>query len=369
MYTRPNFTAIAAQLWTDLVTGLNQPVARYSILGSFSRALARALDNGYGYTDTRFQNAVPFLATGTYADAWAALWGVYRNTAASAGPGSAYFILSGPADIPIGSIFTGQNSIQYTTNQDNNFTAAGTLVVSGLITTETGSVTNLATGSAITLTSSIPNVNNAGTIITMTGGTDAETDAALAIRAQQARSAPPAGGALNDYIMWALACPNVGVTRAWTLTWGAGYGTVIVYICIDDGLHTYGFPNGSNGSSILETRGVTASGDQLAVANYIYGPLYRPVTALAYVYSPQAQAINITIQGALPNTSTAKASAAAAIAARFVSIGTPLGMTVYESDISKYIDNIFTDYNVIIPNGSTTIAVGYLPVVGTITWT
>jgi uncharacterized phage protein gp47/JayE len=366
--TRPSFIAIAAGLWTDIVTGLGVPVARYSILGSLSRAISRALDNGYGYTDTRFQNAVPFTATGTWADAWAAFWGIYRKSAASAGPGTAWFVFSGPADIPAGTVFTGQNSIQYITNQDNSSSVAGTIAVSGLATTETGSVTNLTVGSAITLTSSIPNVVNAGTIATMTGGTDAETDAALMTRAQQARSAPPSGGAVNDYVTWALGCPNVDVTRAWALTWGAGYGTVIVYICIDDALHTNGFPSGANGTSIFETRGLLAAGDQLNVANYIYSPGLRPVTALAYVYSPQAFLINITIQSAnfLPGQNSL--TAISAINQKFVEIGTPLGMNVYESQLEDAIDSVASTYNLITPNGTTTIPVGYLPVCGTITW-
>ena len=368
MLTRQSFTAISSQLWTDVTTSLNQPVSRYSILGSLIRALSRAVFNGYCYTDTAFLNAVPYLATGTHLEAWAALWGVYRKAASSANNGTATFLVNGAATIPAGSVFTGSNSIQYYTLSDNTATIAGTLQVSTLSTNATGSITNLSSGSSITLTNVIPNVVSYGTVISIAGGTDAEVDKALFIRAQEVRSNPPAGGAPSDYIEWATACPNVGVTRAWTQVWGAGYGTVIVYICIDDALHTNGFPNGTNGTSILETRSSPATGDQLQVANYIYQPGRRPVTALVYVYTPIAQPINITIQSANPSSVATKALVSSALIARFIQIGTPLGMTLYESDINKTLDGILTSYNLSIPSGSVSIAVGSLPVLGTITW-
>ena len=51
-----------------------------------------------------------------------------------------------------------------------------------------------------------------------------------------------------------------------------------------------GFPQGTNGVAGAETRDTAATGDQLAVANYIY-PL-RPATALVYACAPASQAVN-----------------------------------------------------------------------------
>jgi uncharacterized phage protein gp47/JayE len=370
---RPSYNQISSSGWTDFTTALGVPVQAASRLGSLGRALFRAIDNGYHYIDSLFKNSIPWTATSGYSDGWAALWAVYRKQAASAGPGSALFVVNGAVTIPAGSIFSGQNSVIYTSNADAVATAAGTLVVSTLTTEQTGSITNLSIGSAITLNNTIPNVVNAGTIISMTGGTDKETDAALNLRAQQARSAPPHGGGTGDYISWAEACPNVGVTRTWISTGMAPYGQVIVFICIDDGLHTWGIPNGTNGTSTTETRGgaTFATGDQLAVANYIYQPYQRPATAFVQVYGPSTTTIAVTVQTSYSPSAPPVAMQSAALAAiqsELVSIGTPLGQTIYESALNTALVGVIPSYNLTIPTSSVTIPYGSLPVVSSIAW-
>lgn len=370
---RPNYNQISSSGWTDFTTALNKPVQAASRLGSLGRALFRAIDNGYHYIDGLFKNAIPWTSEEEYSDGWAALWAVYRKQAASAGPGSAQFIVNAAVTIPAGSIFSGQNSVIYQSNADAVATAAGTLVVSTLTTQQTGSVTNLAPGTAITLNNTIPNVVNAGTIISMTGGTDQETDAALNLRAQQARSAPPHGGGTGDYIDWALACPNVGVTRVWLSSGMAPFGQVIVFICIDDGLHTWGIPNGTNGTSALETRGgaTIATGDQLAVANYIYQPYKRPATAFVQVYGPTTTTISVTVQTSYSPSAppvAMQSAALAAVQAELLAIGTPLGQTIYESALNVALVGVVPSYNLTIPNSSVTIPYGSIPVVSSITW-
>lgn len=200
----------------------------------------------------------------------------------------------------------------------------------------------------------------------MTGGADSETDDALFSRAQEARSGPPQGGAVIDYEKWALEVEQI--TRAWVNQTPAQPGSVIVYIMTDNNTSTNGFPNGTNGSATIDTRTTTATGDQLDVANYIYGDYRRPVSACVNVVSPIAYPIDITIQSSSTISSTNKTAISAAIKAKFLSIGTPLTMTVYESDITSAISSVISDYNLVLPASSTSISLGYLPTVGTITY-
>lgn len=366
--TRPSYTAISANLYTDLSTGLGTvPIARFSILGSLGRALARALDGVYGYVDGTFLNAVPWSARGPAQDAWAALWGVTRMAPASAS-GAASFQFNAAAVLPAGSTFVGANTVSYTSTSDVIATAAGTYSVQ-LSTPTTGIITNAVAGSIITLSTPVANVVPVGTIVTLTGGLDAQTDAGLFAEAQQIRSGPPQGGSQLDYVRWALA--SNAVTRSWVQPTPLQPGNVIVYIMLDNNANN-GFPVGSNGTASEDNRGTAASGDQLITAEFIYAPYRRPVTAFVQVVAPVAQPINITLTNCNPplgaTTTPIYAAVVAALQARLLLIGSPLGMNVYESDLAQAVQSVLTSFNLTVPNAATAIAVGNLPILGTLTF-
>jgi len=146
---------------------------------------------------------------------------------------------------------------------------------------------------------------------------------------------------------------------------------VVVYVMLDGSESAFnGFPQGVSGVATNETRGIpTATGDQLAVANYIY-PL-QPVTALVYVYAPTAAPQNFTVSGLSSASAATKAAISAAIANVFVQYGTPLGGTVDLSYIESAIAAISGTAGFVItsPSGNITTTVGPLPTVGTITYT
>ncbi len=89
-----------------------------------------------------------------------------------------------------------------------------------------------------------------------------------------------------------------GCTRAWIVPGGMGAGTVSVYPMFDDNAFS-GFPQGSNGCASEEARGPTATGDQLAVAEYIWPR--QPIPALVYVIAPVAFHIPVTLYNFAPN--------------------------------------------------------------------
>lgn len=359
---RPNFSSIYSSIYTDISTGIgNLPIAKFSVLGAVGLALARALDSVYGYINATFLQAVPYTATGSNLEAWAALWGIYRKSASSAS-GTITVTFNDAATIPQGSLYVGSNAVVYTTISTTTATSAGTQIVP-VSTTQTGSSTNLTAGSLLTLSLPIANVVAAAVVGTMTGGIDAETDAALFSRSQVLRSGPVQGGAVVDYVTVAEAVPQV--TRAWVNSTPNIPGTVVVFIMTDNNVLSGGFPVGGNGSALSESRATAGTGDQLCVANSIYSG-FRPVTALVQVVAPLPYAINISITNTTPNTTATQAAVIAALQAELLSIGTPLGMTVYESQLYSPLVDILTSFNITIPTGGATIPYGYIPVVGTV---
>lgn len=364
---RPNFDSIFASLFTDVHTGIgNQPVADQSILNIFTYALAKGIDEVYGYVDNTYLNAVPWTARSSSQDAWAAcLGGVLRQAPASAS-GSATFTFNAAATIPAGSTFIGGNQVSYTSTANVVANSAGSYTVP-LLTTTTGSVTNMQAGATVTLTAPIANVVAAGTVLEMTGGFDAQSDSSLFNEAQQVRSNPRQGGAASDYVGWALASGD-NVTRAWVQETPNQAGLVALFIMCDENANN-GFPIGSNGTATQDTRGSAAVGDQLQVANFVYAPYRRPVTAFVNVLAPVAQPIAITINNTNPNTSASQAAVIAALNARLLEIGSPLGQVIQQSDLTQAIQSVLTSFDMSVPSGSTSVTLGNLPTVGTVTFT
>jgi hypothetical protein len=133
--------------------------------------------------------------------------------------------------------------------------------------------------------------------------------------------------------------------------------------------HANGLLVGSNGVATAETRGTPATGEQLTIANYIFQPNRRPVTAFVQVVSPIASAINITLTGCSSTSAATVTAVTNAVAARLLAIGTPLGMTVEQSDITQAVQPVLSKFNIAAPSATVTIPLGSLPTVGTVSLT
>lgn len=298
------------------------PYLRRSVLNVLGRVVAAQHHDEMGYLDWQARMAVPVTARGEFIDSWAALRGVYRKAAAYA---SGTITVSGGTPgvvIPaltelqssVGTVYAVGDGATIDINGNASLTAGASV---------RGSVGNLDSGALLRFSTNIYGVPDTATVVTMTGGTDLESDDALLTRMLQVWAAPPQGGDLTDYQRWALEVPQV--TRAWA---GgvevAGAGSVSVFFMCDDDDHTYGAPIGSNGVSQYEARGVaTATGDQLEVADYIY-PL-RPVTALVYATAPLGMPLNITL-AEVPLSTTIRADIATAVEGLLLREATPGGV-------------------------------------------
>lgn len=389
-YSRPTLSTLIQQVNGDIQTGLpgTDPLLRFSALQILGNALAGLANEQYGYTDFVAQQAVPFTATGEFLAAWAALKNIYREAATQAGavtPGQITFPAANtsPAlQIQVGTTITRGDGVQYVTTALAT-ASSGSIVVSAEAaadpTGQTGAFGNCAVGTVMTLGTSITGITSTGSVTTaFTGGADLEDDDSLRSRMLAAFQNPPQGGAVSDYIEWALKVN--GITRAWCNPNGFGAGTVVAYVMLDNAESgNNGFPVGTNGVATNEWRGTQATGDQLTVANYIY-PL-RPVTALVYVCAPTQNTVNFTISGTGSWSSATKSLVQAAIQGVFIMYGNPVGPSSGNTPptTSGTIDLSFIEsaiaavtgtsgFVITTPSGNITGTVGSLPVLGVITW-
>lgn len=383
-YARPTLTQLRAQTAADLQVSPagSDPLLRFSSLNVLGRALAGLANEQFGYTDWVALQANPFTATDEFLEAWAALKNVFREAATQAGavtPGQITFPATGTNQIPIGTLVTRGDGVQYTTTSLGT-PSAGSVMVNASANADptglTGAFGNCAIGTVMTLGTSIAGISSTGSVTAaFTGGADVERDDSLRSRMLFAYQNPPQGGAVSDYITWAKQVS--GVTRAWCNPNGFGAGTVVVYAMLDSAeAGNGGFPVGVNGVATAETRGTpTAQGDQLTIANYIY-PL-RPATALVYVCAPNQQVVNFTISGSANFSAATKALIQSAIAGVFVMYGSPIGAvagqngTTYLSYIESAIAAIAgtTGFVITSPTGNIVGTTGQLPVLGLpITW-
>ena len=207
---------------------------------------------------------LPITAVTEWLDRWATLYLINadgsrgrKQATFSAGSISINVIAAGGATIASGTIFAGP-SVQYQTTADASSAGPGA-AISPVIALTAGAIGNLDAGSA--LTSFTPIAGTAGaTVISLTGGTDTETDDQLRARLLLRLANPPMGGDAIDYEQWTLSVP--GVTRAWASPQEMGPGTMTVRFMCDD------LRSSSGGFPLPE--------DVTAVFNYL--ETVRPVT-------------------------------------------------------------------------------------------
>lgn len=324
----------------------------------------------YGFLDYISLQSTPFTSFAEYLDAWAALapTPVLREAPTFA---SGFGIWGGVATtiLPSGTVCTRGDLAQFITTA-NATVGGGSTVTAPITALVAGSAGNTDSGAPLTLATVVPGITSLGSASgPLTGGSDLELDPPLRTRMLESYAAPPHGGNESDYVTWALQV--TGVTRAWVPATPLVPGAVTVFFMMDISEAAFGgFPQGSNGVATLETRDVAATGDQLAVANYIY-PL-RPVTPIVYAVAPQATTQNLTISGLAGISVGQKALVSAAVTGLFLEKDSPLGTTsIEQSDFDAAIAAIggLPSFAVTSPSSwPITSSVGFLFTLGTITY-
>jgi uncharacterized phage protein gp47/JayE len=323
-FSRPSLTELRQMTAADINAALPgvDALLRFSNLGILGDVLAGLANGQFGYLDWIALQAVPFTATGEFLEGWAALKGITRQTAGAAA-GVVSFVATTGAVVPAGTVVNRTDGVAYVTSA--NATAIANAVACPVVASAGGASGNAAAGTSMALGTGISGVASTGSVSTaLIGGTDVETDPNLRSRMLAAYAAPAQGGALADYVTWALDVP--GVTRAWVKPNAMGPGTVTVLFMMDSVEAAHGgFPQGTTGCSSFETRGATATGDQLALADALFA--LQPVTAQVYTAAPIPNTISLTIAGIAGASSTTQAAIGGAAAAALLAGSAPGGLT------------------------------------------
>ncbi|WP_353614767.1 baseplate J/gp47 family protein [Mangrovibacter phragmitis] len=330
----------------------------------------------YAYLDYIAKQSTPFNATDENLAGWMAMKSVYRKPASAAQSPSVQAKGTIGAILPAGTVLNRSDSYQYTTDTELIIasTGYGTASVTAVLpdisddATGGGASGNADAGTILTLDSNVPGIENQLTLlVAATGGADIEDEEDFRSRGLLAFQNPPQGGSDADYKSWALAVS--GVTRAWVKRRLNGAGTVGVYIMCDKNSNG-GFPVGTDGVSQNEDWGaVKATGDQLAVADYIYPR--QADTAIVFVCSPIQKTINLVIAGLNDADSTTVTAIKTALTDLFFDTAQPDGTgIVYLSDINLAISSVggTTGYILNSPSENITFNVGEIPVLGTVSF-
>ena len=373
-YPRQTLTALRASAMQD-ITASDLPNAdgflRRAVLRVIAWVLAGFAYLHDGHLDWISLQSTPFTATGEYMEGWAALapTPVLREAPTFAtGPATWGGVPTSP--LPAGTVCNRNDGTQYATVAYATVGGGGTVAVT-IIALVAGANGNLDSGTPLAFAGVVGGIGSDGAATgPITGGTDLELDGPFQTRMLQSYGAPPHGGNQADYVTWTMQVP--GVTRAWCNPNGSGGGTVSVFFMMDAAEVVHGgFPQGSNGVATLETRDIAATGDQLAVANYLY-PL-RPVTVIVYAVAPLPSVQAVTIAGLTGISTAQQALVSAALATLFLQKDSPLATTsIEQSDYDGAVTAIggLPSFAVTVPaSWPITSAVGYIFTLGTVTYT
>ncbi len=371
-YPRPALSDLRAQVASDLTSGLKtvDGLLRFSNLGILGTSVAGLSHQHYGYLAWIAKQSNPYTASGEYLEAWAALKEVYREAATFARL-QATFLGAVEAVLPVGTQVVRSDGVVYVVTGSAAVGVAGTVVVE-VLAVDSGVSSNASNGTAVTLASVVQGVQSTGAVTAqVVPGTELETDDSLRTRMLSAYQARARGGAVDDYLQWALSA--TGVTRAWVKPMGAGPGTVVVYVMLDvANASSNGFPVGRDGLSALDNRATAASvaqGNQLSVANGLFDG--QPVTPLVYVCAPIAAPIAFTLTGLSTATAATRAAIAAAITQVLLDEGSPIeGSFVALSSIESALAAISGTSGFVIasPTGNIANQRGYLPTLGVVNY-
>lgn len=349
-FEQPDLATLIENAETDIEARLPDADARLrnSNLNVLARVLSGGLHGIYSFNDWISKQILPDTAEAEVLERQASIWGVTRVPAAFA---TGNLTISGTdnAIIPAGTRLRRSDNVEYITDAEAVI-ASGTAAVA--VTAVVAAVAgNASAAAAVNLITPIAGITNSAVVASggLTGGADAETDAALLVRILDRIQQPSHGGADFDYVKWAMEQP--GVTRAWVYPQELGLGTVTLRFMMDG---TY-------------TDGIPLAADVTAVQTAL--DLLRPVTADLTVAAPVAVPLDITTLSITPSTSTVQTAIEAEIADLILREATP-GATIKISHLREAISIAAgeTDHALTNPSADITHTTGQIAVVGTYPW-
>lgn len=348
MFLRPTLQTLIDRIEADIEARLPGTDAgvRRTVFNTLARVHAGAMHSLYGYLDYLSKQVIYTTAEAEYLEQWSAVWGVQRVQAGKA-VGNVTFTGTNGVVVPAGTIVQNTAGWQYRTNVDGTIASgAATIAVTALLGGVAG---NAVVATVLSLVQPISGIGSTATVATggLTNGSEVETDSALRARLLSRVQTTPHGGAVGDYVAWALSVS--GVTRAWCFPLYAGAGTVGVTFVRDN-----------------DVTPIPDSAEVAAVQAYIDS--VRPVTAAVTVYAPTAVPLNLTI-AVVPNTQAVKDAVTAEIKDLLKRSGAPYTW-LYLSQINEAISLAVgeTDHTLTVPSANIFYTNAQIATLGTITW-
>jgi uncharacterized phage protein gp47/JayE len=188
------------------------------------------------YIDWLSKQLLPDTAETEWLDRHGQIWVGGRKPATYASGQATVTGVAGTL-LPIGTQLTGPGSTYQTVQQ---ITVGASATPVNIVALTAGIIGNADPSTTLGFITPVTNVDATATVVTLTGGVEAETDDELRGRILERIRKPPMGGDADDYVQWALAIP--GVTRAWCAPLEMGIGTVTVRFMMDDLRAPDGFP-------------------------------------------------------------------------------------------------------------------------------
>jgi len=331
-FTPKEYADIKAGILRDVQSQLpDAAVTEDSDFGVRAGGTAAAVEGLYEHQAWIARQVFPDTADTEYLEKHAAEHDITRKSATTA-TGAATLYGTPGATIPVGTEVKTTAGLAFVTSVAAEVGADDTANVP-VQASASGSASNLAAGTMLTLTSAPGGVQGAAMLASATtGGTDAETDAGLLARLLDVLQSPPAGGNKADWRRWALEVD--GVSEAYVFPLRRGLGTVDV--CVTSA-------GGAPSAEILE-------------ATRAHLDAERPAGAADFaVLAPSLVPVAVTVAVALSGLTLAQAQTAVetALSAYFATLEP--GDTAYLSRIETAVSGVsgVVDRRVASPAGNT----------------
>ncbi len=348
-FQRPDLSTLVTRTQADTAARLTgvDPALRRSLVGVLSAVRAGSVHGLYGYLDWLAKQLMPDTAELEHLERWASIWLQENRKAATAATGQASFTGLNGSAIPTGTLLLRADGLEYATTEEV-LVAAGAATVP-VQAVAAGVAGNADPGILLSLVSPVSGVQPQATATAgLTGGADAETDDSLRARLLLRIRKPVRGGALDDYVTWALTVP--GVTRAWASAKELGANTVTLRFVMD-GTYSDGIPLAEDVATV----------QAVLDAN-------RPVAAEPYAVAPIPKPLGLSIR-LTPDLASVRAAVEAELRDMLLAEAVP-GGTILISHIREAISTALgeTDHVLLSPTEDVVCATGELAVVGDIDW-
>jgi uncharacterized phage protein gp47/JayE len=341
-FQRPTVSELVRRTRNDVVSRLSRDdVLRRDDAEVYARVMAGVAHGLYGNLSWLANQLIYDTAEAEFLERWASIWKIPRRPAAAA-TGTVTFTMQAGAGVPEGTLLKALDDVQYQTTEDA--AQDGTAQVECLIPSAAG---NRMAGEILGMVSPIRGVHPDVLAGTLSGGSNAESDDSLRERLLMRIQQQPQGGALHDYIAWALEVP--GVTRVWPSPEEPETGFVTVRFVRDDDVDM-----------------IPSMDDVQKVYDHI--DTLKPVQAKLVVVAPIPESLFFEIS-LTPDTLATREAVENELRDLLFREAAP-GATILLSHIKSAISLAFgeIDHTLVQPTGNVTHGKGRIAVFGGITW-